>query len=180
MGLANNLNKFEWENEIPFPYEKVKNSLHAMIGESMNIPGLLRLDADSLHWDLNCVNPENNDAFGSYSFGQVNTKFSVTTKKVDGNSSNLKILVSERQGAFITGNQAYLQSECDKFIKALTFYLEHEDVVDNWYKVLKPKWETEAQNAASSSSSNGCIISIVVGVIIAVALGVWFALKDLA
>ena len=55
-----------------------------------------------------------------------------------------------------------------------------KDVVDNWYKVLKPKWETEAQNAASSSSSNGCIISIVVGVIIAVALGVWFALKDLA
>ncbi len=181
MGLANNLNKFEWENEIPFQVDQVKNALHAMIGEGMNIPGLLGLDADSLHWDLNCVNPENNDTFGSYSFGQVNSQFSITTKKVDENSSILKILVSERQGAFITGNQAYLQSECDKFIKALTFYLEHKDVVENWHKVLKPKWETEAQNSSSSgNSSKGCIISIVVSVIIAIALGVWFALKDLA
>ena len=72
MGLANNLNKFEWENEIPFSDVQVKSTLHAMIGESMMIPGLINIDSDRLRWNLNCVNPENNDTFGSYSFGQVN------------------------------------------------------------------------------------------------------------
>ena len=176
MGLANNLNRFEWENEIPFSTEQVKRTLHAMIGESMTVNGLLTLDADKLHWDLNCVNPENNDTFGSYSFGQINSKFSITVKSVDENNSGLRITVVERQGAFITGNQAYLQSECDKFIKAFSFYLEHPDVVDNWYNVIKPhldEVEKKATEAANSGPGCGTIATIIV--VLGVGLGLLLA-----
>ena len=170
MGLANNLNRFEWENEIPFSDAQIKRTLHAMIGEPVMIYGLLRLDTK---WDLNCVNPENNDTFGSYSFGQVNSKFSITVKKVDENNSNLKITIVERQGAFITGNQAYLQSECDKFIKALTYYLEHPDIVDNWHEIKKPELEKAANEVAKSSP--GCGTIAVVTIVLGVALGLLFA-----
>lgn len=179
MGLANNLNKFEWENEIPFSDVQVKSTLHAMIGESMMIPGLINIDSDRLRWNLNCVNPENNDTFGSYSFGQVNSKFSVTIKKINENTVNLKITIIERQGAFITGNQAYLQSECDKFIKVLTYYLQHQDAVDNWHKALKPRYAQEAVEKPLRISK-GCIIAIVIFVIISgMGLGLWLGLSDL-
>ena len=169
MGLANNLNKFEWENEIPFSDAKVKNTLHALIGDSNTVHGLLVQDSDKLGWDLNCLNPEVNDTFGSYSFGQINSQFSVTVKKVDENNSHLRITISERQGAFISGNQAYLQAECDKFIKALTFYLEHQDTIEQWHNVIKPQRESAASEAANSSSS-GCVyialLTIIIGVVL--------------
>lgn len=170
MGLANNLNKFEWENEIPFPETLLKRTVHAMIGEPVMIYGLIKLNEK---WNLNCVNPENNDTFGSYSFGQVNSTFSVTVKKVDEQNSNLKVLVAERQGAFITGNQAYLQSECDKFIKALSYYLEHPNEVENWYAVKKPELEKEAKEAAKSAPGCGAITLIII--IGGTALGLLFA-----
>ena len=65
MGLANNLNKFEWENEIPFSEEQVKKTLHAMVGEGSKVSGLLNKNKQ---WGLTCVNSESNDTFGSYSF----------------------------------------------------------------------------------------------------------------
>lgn len=176
MGLANNLNKFEWENEIPFSIDQVKRTLHAMIGESMSVSGLLNLDSEKLHWDLNCVDPENNDTFGSYSFGQINSKFSITTKGINENNSNLKITVVERQGAFITGNQAYLQSECDKFIKAFTFYLEHPETIDNWYNVTKQHLEEVDKKAAEAANSGiGCGAITFFMIICGIALGLLFA-----
>lgn len=170
MGLANNLNKFEWENEIPFSQEQLKKTVHAMIGESIRIQGLLERDSSRLNWDLNCVNPENNDTFGSYGFGQINSQFSITIKKIDENSSGLKILVTERQGAFITGNQAYLQSECTKFIKALTYYLEHPDIVDNWFTNAKLK----AEQIGSNGTGNGCMVTLIV--LIGAGVGLLFML----
>ncbi len=176
MGLANNLNRFEWENDIPFSNEQVKKTLHAMIGESMFVSGLLTLDADKFHWDLNCVDPENNDTFGSYSFGQINSKFSITVKSVDENNSGLRITVVERQGAFITGNQAYLQSECDKFIKALTFYLEHPNIVDNWYNAPKTNVNEVGNNAVEVANSNhGCGTIATIIIVLGVGLGLLYA-----
>ena len=176
MGYANNLNKFEWENEIPFSEEQVKRTLHAMIGEGINLSGLL---SQEKKWDLTCVNAECNDTFGSYSFGQVNSSFSITIKKVGENSSHLHITISERQGAFITGNQAYLQSECNKLIKALTYYLENTNPVKWWYDVWKPESEKKYTQATgkTAKSSVGCNI-LLIAFIILVVLGVisWVAL----
>jgi hypothetical protein len=179
MGLANNLNKFEWENEIPFSEEQVKRTLHALVGEEKGVSGLLMIDsAGSKQWDLTCVNPECNDIFGSYGFGQVNSIFSITVKKVDENRSCLHITTAERQGAFITGNQAYLQSECNKFIKALTYHLENPNIIEHWYNVIKPQREQiNTQNSNKYSSSNGCIISLIIFVIVAgVGIGLLLAL----
>lgn len=177
MGLANNLNKFEWDNEIPFSEEQLKRTLHAMIGESSMVSGLLNTDTNDKKWNLTCVNPESNDTFGTYSFGQINTTFSITIKKNGENNSNLHITISERQGAFITGNQAYLQSECNNFIKALTYYVENQSAVDYWYSTIKPQKEQIAtQTANQPILSKGCIVAIVLFVIIGgIGLGVFIA-----
>ena len=179
MGLANNLNKFEWENEIPFAEEQVKRTLHALLGEEGGVSGILMMDSvNEKKWNLNCVNPECNDTFGSYSFGQVNSAFSITIKRVNETTSNLRIVVSERQGAFITGNQAYLQTECNKFIKSLTYHLENPNLVDYWHNVTKPQREEVAKQVANaSSSSKGCILSVILLIILGgVGLGLFLAL----
>ena len=173
MGLANNLNKFEWENEIPFAEEQVKRTLHAMIGEGLNVSGLL---SQEKKWDLTCVNSESNDTFGSYSFGQVNSIFSITTKKASENSSHLHITISERQGAFITGNQAYLQSECNKFIKALTYYLENTNPITWWYNDWKPRAEqafAQAVEKAAKPSVGGSILLIAFIILIVLGIAGW-------
>jgi hypothetical protein len=172
MGLANNLNKFEWENEIPFSEEQVKKTLHAMVGEGSKVSGLLNKNKQ---WGLTCVNSESNDTFGSYSFGQINSVFSITIKKVNENNSHLHITISERQGAFITGNQAYLQSECNNFIKALTFYLEDSNSITWWYDIWKPQCkkvtiETTKLSKKKSKGFNILINSFIILIIVTIIL----------
>lgn len=153
MGNVDNLAKFEWENEIPFPVAQVKKTIHAMIGEEPMILGLLSYNTEKKKWDLNSLNPSINEAFGSYGFGQVNSSFSITVKEVSENSTNLKITVSARRGG-LYGNQPYLQSECDKFNKALGYYLEHQDQVDKWHNEFRPAKIEENNN----SSKSGCMV----------------------
>lgn len=144
MGLADNLTKYEWENDVPFALNQLKSTLHAMIGSDAK-NGLITIDDNKHHWNLTCVYPESNDTFGSYTFGQVNTIFTITVKEVDADTSHLSIQVGQRQAAIYSGNQAYLQSECNSFIKALTYYLEHPQEVADWH---------QAQPAALPSSSH--------------------------
>lgn len=150
MGLANNLAKFEWENEIPFKEEQVKKTIHAMIGEQKpRVLGLLNWG----NWGLKCVLPENNDVFGTYSFAQINSIFSITTKKISEISTHLKIVVSSREGSPLSGDIPFLQSECEKFNKALAFYLENANEVEKWNSESKPSQLEAAKNS-------GCAIFI--------------------
>lgn len=165
MGLANNLTRYEWENDVPFALDQLKRTLHAMVGTE-STAGLITLDENKHHWKLTCVYPESNDTFGSYTFGQVNTIFTITVKEVDADTSHLTIKVGQRQAAIYSGNQAYLQSECNCFIKALTYYLEHPEEVENWHQV-KPQLEATSQ---PSKNTNGWYILfylVLLGMIIA-------------
>lgn len=165
MGLANNLTRYEWENDVPFALDQLKRTLHAMVGTE-SIAGLITLDEDKHNWKLTCVYPESNDTFGSYTFGQVNTIFTITVKEVNEDTSHLSIKVGQRQAAFYSGNQAYLQEECNRFIKALTYYLEHPEEVENWHQV-KPQSEATSQ---PSKNTNGWYILfylVLLGMIIA-------------
>ena len=127
IGLADNLAKFEWENEIPFRESMVKKTISAMIGEDKMVLGLLNYNTKGQKWGINCVQPEKNDVFGSYGFKQINSSFAITVKKQTEDSTSLKITVSSVQGGWVSGNIAYLQSECEKFNKALAYYLEHQE-----------------------------------------------------
>lgn len=161
MSNVDNLAKFEWENEIPFPVAQVKKSIHAMIGEETpnKVLGLLMYNPEKMKWDLNCVGPVINEAFGSYSFGQVNSSISITVKEVSEKTTYLKITVSARRGGMY-GNQSYLQGECDRFNKALGYYLKHEDQIDRWHNEFKP-----SQISENASSNSGCmvIVPLIVG-----------------
>ena len=149
MSNLDNLAKFEWENEIPFPVAQVKKTIHAMIGDYDNkhALGLLIFNKKNMEWDLTACDSSNNDAFGSYSFKQFTSIISVTVKEVSEKSTNMKITVSATYG----GNQRNLQDKCDKFNKALGYYLEHQDEVDEWHKELPQKIE-EYKNA------KGCMV----------------------
>lgn len=154
IGLTDNLAKFEWENDIPFKESTVKKTISAMIGEEKpSVLGLLNYNTKKVKWDLTCVQPEKNDIFGSYGFKQVNSSFAITVKKQTEDSTSLKIIVSAVQGGWLSGNIAYLQSECDKFNKALAYYLEHQDEVDEWNTCFKPKSLEDAQKS-------GCAVFI--------------------
>ena len=150
MGLADNLTRYEWENDVPFTLNQLKSTLHAMVGTE-STAGLITIDNDKYNWDLNCVYPESNDTFGSYTFGQINTIFTITVKEVDEDTSNMSIKVGQRQAAIYSGNQAYLQQECNSFIKALTYYLEHPEEVENWHKV---KTESKDESKPNKKKSN--------------------------
>lgn len=165
MGLANNLTRYEWENDVPFALDQLKRTLHAMVGTE-SIAGLITLDEDKHNWKLTCVYPESNDTFGSYTFGQVNTIFTITVKEVDEDTSHLSIKVGQRQAAFYSGNQAYLQEECNRFIKALTYYLEHPEEVENWHQ---EKTQSEATSQPSKNTNGWYILFylVLLGMIIA-------------
>ena len=154
MASTQNLIKYEWSNDIPFNIDKVKNTLHAMLGEDKPsmVLGLLSHNKQKNKWDLNCLNPDCNETFGSYAFGQVNSSFSITVTKTDENTTKLSIDVMNRQGGMYS-NQAYLQSECNKFNKALGYYLEHQDEVEDWYTNIKP-------NSIQQNANNGCALFI--------------------
>ena len=169
MGLANNLTRYEWENDVPFTLNQLKSTLHAMIGTD-STSGLITTDNDKYNWQLTCVYPEANDTFGSYTFGQVNTIFTITVKEVDEDTSNMAIKVGQRQAAIYSGNQAYLQQECNRFIKALTYYLEHPQEVENWHKNT-PKSDTESKpNTKKTNDSAWYILLyiIIFGFVIAI------------
>ena len=154
MGFADNLAKFEWENEIPFADTIVKNTIHAMIGEEKPmVLGLLDYNKKKQKWGLNCVHPESNEIFGTYSFGQVNSSFSITLKRLSDESTNMKITVSARQGGPLNGNLSYLQAECEKFNKALAYYLENQNEINDWNTNFKPQQLEKVQNS-------GCVILI--------------------
>lgn len=154
IGVADNLAKFEWENEIPFNEDIVKKTIHAMIGEeNPKVLGLLNYNTNNTKWGVSSLNPESNDVFGSYGFGQVNSAFAITVKKVSEETTDLKIVVSSRQGGWLSGNQAFLQSECEKFNKALVYYLQHQDEVNAWETTVKP-------NSISSAKKSGCAVFI--------------------
>ncbi len=152
MTPLDNLAHIEWENDIPFALELVKRTIHAMIGEGKFISGLVVENPAQTKWGLNSVDPEMNEAFGSYVMNQVNSKFSITVNG-DENKTHIKIIVSARAGSAY-GSPAYFQSECDKFTKALAYYLEHPEDVDCWYNEIKPKYEKYQQN----SSNSGCMV----------------------
>jgi hypothetical protein len=158
-----NLAKFEWENDIPFSVEVVNKTLHATLGEGGPgkpdfVLGFLNYNNENKKWGINSVDPTHNDTFGTHGFGQVNSSFSITVKSVNEKTTNMKIIVSARQGNFIGGgNQAYLQDECQKFITALSYYLEHQDMVDNWVENYKP--QTLAKNA-QQKNNKGCALFI--------------------
>ena len=164
-----NLAKFEWENEIPFSIDVVSKTLHAVIGEGTEprnndyVLGLLNYNKEDKKWNINSLNRVHNDAFGTHSFGQVNSSFSITIKKVGEESTNMKIVVSARQGNYVGGgNQSYLQAECDKFINALSYYLEHQDIVTDWHDNFKP----QSIESNANSGGTGCVLFIpfVIGV----------------
>ena len=165
MSDIDNLAKFEWENEIPFPIEKVKKSIHAMIGEP-DILGLINYNPKNNKWHLNSIDPIINASFGSYSFGQANSSVSATVKEVDEKTTNLKVTVSARRGG-LYGNQPYLQTECDRFNKALSYYLEHEDEVEVWHNEFKP-----SKKAANNSPKSGCML--IMPIIMAGGFLLWF------
>jgi len=159
---SNNLAKFEWENEIPFKTDVVNRTLHALLGEGErpgkpdHVLSLISYNTEGKKWGLNCTGPEHNDAFGTHSFGQVNSSFSIQVKAV-GDNTQMKITVSAREGNFYGGsNQSYLQAECDKFIKALSYYLDNQNLVDEWHNVTKPQSIEANKNAANS----GCMVII--------------------
>ena len=154
MSNVDNLAKFEWENEIPYPVAQVKKTIHAMIGEwdTNKVLGLLVSNTKKMKWDLNAPSSSINEAFGSYSLGQVNSSMSITVKEISEKATNMKITVSARRGG-LYGNQSYLQGECDRFIKALGYYLEHEDEVDEWHNVSRPK-------QMADMSKSGCMVVI--------------------
>lgn len=171
MGLANNLTRYEWENDVPFALDQLKSTLHAMIGTE-STAGLITLDENKHHWKLTCVYPESNDTFGSYTFGQVNTIFTITVKEVDADTSHLTIKVGQRQAAIYSGNQAYLQSECNSFIKALTYYLSHPQEVESWHQV-KPNPAAQSPSGSNTTTANGWYILfyiLIFGVILAAIL----------
>ena len=171
MGLADNLTKYDWENDVPFALNQLKTTLHAMIGTE-STAGLITLDENKHHWKLTCVYPEVNDTFGSYTFGQVNTIFTITVNDVDEDTSHLSIKVGQRQAAIYSGNQAYLQAECNSFIKALTYYLEHPKEVEDWHQA-KPNSLAQAQTGSNTSIANGWYILfyiVIFGIIIAAVL----------
>ena len=171
MGLANNLTRYDWENDVPFSLNQLKSTLHAMVGTDSAV-GLITLDEDKYNWKLSCVYPESNDTFGSYTFGQVNTIFTITVKEVNEDTSNLSIKVGQRQAAIYSGNQAYLQEECNRFIKALTYYLEHPEEVDKWHS-NKPKITPESKPSTKETTSNGwyiLIYIIIFGIVIGLML----------
>ena len=160
-----NLAKFEWENEIPYSKDVVNRTLHAVIGEGEEtrdldyVLGFLSYNKENRKWGINSLLRKHNDAFGTHSFGQVNSAFSITVKAINENSTDLKIVVSARQGNFIGGgNIAYLQGECDKFIDALSYYLERQDLVKDWEENFKP--QTLANNA--KVKGKGCAMLLFV------------------
>lgn len=164
-----NLAKYEWENEIPYPKDEVNRTLHAVIGEGEETGGLdyvlgfLDYNKENRKWGLNSLLRNHNDAFGTHSFGQVNSSFSITVKAINDNSTVLKIVVSARQGNFIGGgNIAYLQGECEKFIKALSYYLERQDVVKDWEENIKP--QMLAKNA--QVKGKGCAMILLLPLIL--------------
>ena len=164
-----NLAKFEWENEIPFPIDVVNKTLHAVLGEGEEprqkdfVLGLLSFNKEDRKWGINSVSPTHNDTFGTHGFGQVNSSFSITVKSIDEKTTNLKIIVSARQGNFIGGgNQAYLQAECEKFINAMSYYLEHQDIVEDWHDNFKPhSLEKNVQN-----NNKGCATFLILPLLI--------------
>lgn len=155
--MANlNIAKFEWENEIPFSADVVKRTIQALIGESAEsnrmIRGLLDKNPTNQKWGLNSVNPESNITFGTFTLNQVNSKFSITVAP-SGENSHIKITVTGRTGSAYT-SPSYYQGECDKFTKALAYYLGHQDEVDYYYNESKPQ-QTEYIN---DSSNSGCMV----------------------
>ena len=51
IGLADNLAKFEWENDIPFKESTVKKTISAMIGEEKpSVLGLLNYNTKKVKW----------------------------------------------------------------------------------------------------------------------------------
>ena len=163
---VHNLGKFEWENEVPFSIDVINKTLHAVIGEGeepRNKDYVMGLLVNNRKWGLNSVYPKHNDVFGTHSFGQVNSSFSITVKATGDNSTSMKIVVSGRQGNFIGGaNQAYLQAECEKFIDALTYYLEHQEPIKYWHETYKP----QTLQKKAQANNKGCAMSLLLPIVI--------------
>lgn len=166
-----NLAKFEWDNDIPFSIDVVNKTLHAMLGEGEAprdkdfVLGLLRYNKENRKWSLNSINPNHNDTFGTHSFQQVNSGFSITVKAISETSTNMKIVVSARQYNFIGGgNQLYLQAECEKFINALSYYLEHQDIVTDWDEIFKPQSLKENAEAKGKGCALFLFLPLIIGI----------------
>lgn len=159
MGTHDELAKFHFDNTIPFKEDVVKRTIKAMIGQDRpeSVLGLLNYNTTKTKWGVFPTIPSSNDTFGSYSFGQVKSSFAITVKKEDENSTHIAIDVSVRPG-LATNGVPYLQSECDKFTKALAYYLEHQDEVDVWERDFKPK-----QLEMASKSGCSVFISLIIG-----------------
>ena len=166
---VSNPTKIEWENEIPYSVVVLNRTLHAMLGEGEEpsnkdfVLGLLNFNKENRKWGITSVIPKHNDTFGSHSFGQVNSSISITVKAIDEKKTSLKIVTSARQGDFIGAcNQSYLQDECEKFITALSYYLEHSELVIDWEENYKP--QVLANN--SQDRKKGCAMFLYIPLVV--------------
>lgn len=164
-----NLGKFEWENEIPFPIDTVNKTLHAVLGEGKEprsadfVLGLISSNKENRKWNLNTVSPTHNDVFGMHGFGQINSSFSITVKAVNETTTNLEVVVSARQGNVVGGNLSFLQSECEAFITALSYYLEHQDIVKDWEENYKPQSLANKEKTGNSGCASVLLIPLMIG-----------------
>lgn len=134
---------YVWSNEIPFPIEIVKRTLHALIGhnrgKSSSI-GLIKKNISSN--DFLPSRTYSNDTLAYYSFSlglgnalldasmavygifvrPINEQSCSLTINVYGTAVNSKVID-------VTSQQDY----CDNFISILTDYLSRQDLVEEWY-----------------------------------------------
>ena len=137
-------NYYKYENEVNYNIDVIKDALKAIL--KTNPVRFLHEDKDL------------NDAFGTYSFGEIKCSYMVTLTKIDDDHTKIIINCSSRQGGF-EASMASLAGYTKEFLTILTAKLDgasDEEMI-----------EVVQQN--NSDSSLSCI-SVIITIIAIIAI----------